>query len=1833
MTTYIFIVSGTTTGYAPSDYQAAGSKWDVIGGGGGGGSAANDGNTSGGGGGGGWSQILNVPWTAPQTCQVGQGGAGGGANAGQAGGTGTDTWVRIDGGASAPATTAQGVLAKGGTGGAHCAGAASGNAAGGASGSGVGTNKNSGGQGGNESDALSGSTGGGGAAGPGGNGGAGGDDNGGNGGTGGGANGGGGAGTNESGSAINGTQGGTSITTANQIGATGGAAGAGSVGTGTASSGTAGTHGSGGGGGGAIDNSGTGNTGSGGKGGAGNEYDASHGSGGGGGGGGGAVPNVSLVTGNGGDGGLYGGGGGGSGSVGNAGVTGAGGKGAQGIIVISYNSTTPFIGETATDQPLRIKYGQVKPSSIGIPRINWEHPLAQQLKTYLYDTGDGIVDLVLGMKGTPHASGGTLLPVAFQYGRSQFYGAAGSLWNTFPATNIALNAGGSSSPQWSQVCATYFTGTPPTSESIVGAFDAGGSSDNGPQFWIGGTNLMVVTFNNGASQPSFNQAIATKTYQTWGAVATSTSTATYYANGKLDSNPTGITATGKSVKDLGHSSGQWIVNATTPTGFNNGVNGFLQYYGYWERELTAPENELLHHDPYCFLIFPEDELTLGPDLAAPQWDVGDSADQVDTPLRINYGQVKPNSTGLPRINWDHPLAKGLKVYYFDNGVQPVDLCNPGVRYHNSFSGGSSPLARTTSRYGLGLQYPTTATNSWMYSDAGYGVYNNFGATFGYTMACATYYTGTPSNNGYIAGFVDSSGAGNNGAIFGNFSAGTIGFTGNNGNATAFNQAIATGTYQTWMAVTTGSAAASFYVNGKLDGNVSLGGIGSLASQGFTGGVVIDNAVCGSTLLDGGGLVGYLPWFGAWNRELTAQEAAVLHNDPYCFLIFPEDEFSSFASAIARPQSSGTPPTPYWGYEGDVSETPLRIRDGKVKPNSGSIPRINWEHPLAKNLIFYGYDYGGQYIDLVYGEKGVVTGTTVPAATPYGGATQFPGAGVVGSVAFNNNKNIDAAINNGTPPAIFSVASAWYLNTLPSTFSVVAGLNNGGGSGFEAICFCDPNNNNSASVNFYTSWNQTVPIISANVNTTKTFHSGLITSRGTGSGGSAAQVGYFDGAVIGTNTNNDGTGVGMIPCINTYEPGVNASGVGNGIDGVVYYYAMWSRDLTAVEAQLLHQDPYCFLIFPEDEFVASVYAIPSFSQAGPSSNASVNITGVQGTTGVGTVLTTTANNYPYKVGTIHSPDRMHSAGPGGPLNVNWSLLASPLPFANPNPNVPITGVQGSTGAGTITPSIQEFNTGAQGSTTAGTVGGQLSITVSGAQATSAAGTVTVTGTANVAVTGVAGTTAAGSPTPWVQEFNTGASGTTTAGVINGQLSITISGAAGTSAGGAITPSIAVTATGVQATASAGTVSVVTGLTVTLTGVQATSAAGTVTPSVAETNTGAQGSTSAGVVNGQLSITIPGVQGTSAAGTVTVTIAKTLTGVVGTSAAGTATISIQEFNTGAQGSTTAGVVNGALAITVSGASTSSGAGSLGISDTFTLGGAQATASAGTVTVSAGTVVNVTGVQATSAAGSVGISDQFGLTGASGSSGAGAVTPSISEFFSGAGTSTSAGTETGQLSITLGGVQGTAAAGTVSISIGGNLSVPISGVVGTSAAGTVTPEVDKTDTGVQAAGSAGSVTPSIAETDTGVAGATTAGTVSGALSITLSGSQATSAAGLARGQVSVTPNGVQVTSAAQGVGQSDSNFPVGASCSTAANSLIVQISKFVNGVFATAFAGGVSTQIDNNVLISGVRANTAAGHVTIQIEEVITAGPPAKILTVVNMTSANTVVMATKALTEIA
>lgn len=225
-------------------------------------------------------------------------------------------------------------------------------------------------------------------------------------------------------------------------------------------------------------------------------------------------------------------------------------------------------------------------------------------------------------------------------------------------------------------------------------------------------------------------------------------------------------------------------------------------------------------------------------------------------------------------------------------------------------------------------------------------------------------------------------------------------------------------------------------------------------------------------------------------------------------------------------------------------------------------------------MFYGYDTGtGLIVDLVEGVRGSVsvagTGKSV-GTSPFGQGLKYVSGGL--STIFP----IQPVINKAFLASLYSIACAWYITVLPSiAFTCPFGFNDTSGNNASAVIWDQAAGND-------VQWilaNTNPAVIS--VNTVNAYHTFLGTNTG-----AAAQNIYFDGKLANTTaTTASFTTAVASACFN------NASSAGsntfNGTVGIVYYGAMWNRTISAAEARKIHDDPYCFLIYPEDDMFATL----------------------------------------------------------------------------------------------------------------------------------------------------------------------------------------------------------------------------------------------------------------------------------------------------------------------------------------------------------------------------------------------------------------------------------------------------------------------------------------------------------------------------------------------------------------------------------------------------------------------------------------------------------------------
>lgn len=277
----------------------------------------------------------------------------------------------------------------------------------------------------------------------------------------------------------------------------------------------------------------------------------------------------------------------------------------------------------------------------------------------------------------------------------------------------------------------------------------------------------------------------------------------------------------------------------------------------------------------------------------------------------------------------------------------------------------------------------------------------------------------------------------------------------------------------------------------------------------------------------------------------------------------------------------------------------RSAPGQVRP-AAHLARINWAHPAANQLLFYGLDSGGHpagygtgsfatpgVLDLVYG--GVPTkllGPSSIAGTPYGPTVNYDGTDA--SYAFPCPPGVQAAQTAG----VFTYACAFILTGTVGSFTrpFCRTANNGGSSPF---CNWDFEINPSGVGQTALNANLNNAGSLASTTSNAIFSSPLYTTVvGVVSGGTLTL--YLNGAA--------GPTVGSITpaSFNTNDDiifsGSSAASAANMMIGSVFYGAFWGRALSPQEVLDLHLDPYSFLtVDPLDEFAMPIQ-VPILSKA-------------------------------------------------------------------------------------------------------------------------------------------------------------------------------------------------------------------------------------------------------------------------------------------------------------------------------------------------------------------------------------------------------------------------------------------------------------------------------------------------------------------------------------------------------------------------------------------------------------------------------------------------------------
>ena len=271
------------------------------------------------------------------------------------------------------------------------------------------------------------------------------------------------------------------------------------------------------------------------------------------------------------------------------------------------------------------------------------------------------------------------------------------------------------------------------------------------------------------------------------------------------------------------------------------------------------------------------------------------------------GQYKP--AGVPKINWSHPLAKGLLFYVFDTGLGTiVEL----VKNTPSTISGTVPSV-VSSPWGSGFSYNASASIKFVPDAeiiaATTGINYSFAAAYNKTGTVGSYTSVflRDANNGgsqpYINWRIEINNAGS-GQDRTNVSWCTnLNVEGDSTAKTGLNN----NTYHTIVGVMTTVPAGNVtaYADGAQFYNVNT--------------AVGHNNTNSNIYLGYGSFVGLIYYAAFWGRVLTVKEQFLLHYKPYDFLIFPANISLPVDQEIYNPNAAPIDPglfisnTPYYHF--------------------------------------------------------------------------------------------------------------------------------------------------------------------------------------------------------------------------------------------------------------------------------------------------------------------------------------------------------------------------------------------------------------------------------------------------------------------------------------------------------------------------------------------------------------------------------------------------------------------------------------------------------------------------------------------------------------------------------------------------------------------------------------------------------------------------------------------------------------------------------------------------------------------------------------------------------
>lgn len=251
-----------------------------------------------------------------------------------------------------------------------------------------------------------------------------------------------------------------------------------------------------------------------------------------------------------------------------------------------------------------------------------------------------------------------------------------------------------------------------------------------------------------------------------------------------------------------------------------------------------------------------------------------------------------------------------------------------------------------------------------------------------------------------------------------------------------------------------------------------------------------------------------------------------------------------------------------------------------RPQWGSIPRINKEHPIARGLIFC-ISGSAPFYDLTGNCTATITGNPAFASTRDGGGLWVGDRS--GTYATLTNY-----VSFSSPTALFTGGNATFLvRCNPLAYPTPNGAFTGTlayGKAADVIynlAIAGNSGNTTFEVQNSGGSYQDAPILTAPSIGVVHQLAGVISG--------ATSTLYIDGS--GSSTSFTGTpksgdasyliGLGL----DWYNSDSHRV-----IDGIIPFAAIWNRALTSGEILQLYLDPYCFLIYPEDEMLATMVGV-------------------------------------------------------------------------------------------------------------------------------------------------------------------------------------------------------------------------------------------------------------------------------------------------------------------------------------------------------------------------------------------------------------------------------------------------------------------------------------------------------------------------------------------------------------------------------------------------------------------------------------------------------------------